>query len=56
MPSGTSGALFTRVPLVPPPLPGWLIEADVDYYTSEFARAGFGGITDCPLVYSCVGG
>jgi pimeloyl-ACP methyl ester carboxylesterase len=27
----------------PPPLPIWLTEADVDYYTSEFARTGFRG-------------
>ena len=28
------GGLFARVPAVPPPLPAWLTEADVDYYTS----------------------
>ena len=27
----------------PPPLPGWLTEADVDFYTAEFTRAGFRG-------------
>jgi pimeloyl-ACP methyl ester carboxylesterase len=27
----------------PPPLPAWLSEADVDYYTSEFTRTGFRG-------------
>jgi pimeloyl-ACP methyl ester carboxylesterase len=27
----------------PPPLPGWLTEADVDYYTAEFTRTGFRG-------------
>ena len=37
------GGLFARVPPVPPPLPAWLTEADVDYYTSEFTRTGFRG-------------
>ena len=37
------GGLFARVPPVPPPLPDWLTEADVDYYTSEFTRTGFRG-------------
>ena len=27
----------------PPPLPVWLSEADVDFYTTEFARTGFRG-------------
>jgi len=27
----------------PPPFPGWLTEADVDFYTAEFTRAGFRG-------------
>jgi pimeloyl-ACP methyl ester carboxylesterase len=27
----------------PPPLPAWLSEADVDYYTNEFTRTGFRG-------------
>jgi pimeloyl-ACP methyl ester carboxylesterase len=27
----------------PPPLPAWLSEADVDFYTAEFARTGFRG-------------
>ena len=27
----------------PPPLPGWLTDADVDFYTAEFTRAGFRG-------------
>ena len=27
----------------PPPLPAWLTEADVDFYTSEFTRTGFRG-------------
>jgi epoxide hydrolase A/B len=27
----------------PPPLPAWLTEADVDFYTGEFARTGFRG-------------
>jgi pimeloyl-ACP methyl ester carboxylesterase len=25
------------------PLPGWLTEADIDYYTSEFQRTGYAG-------------
>jgi pimeloyl-ACP methyl ester carboxylesterase len=37
------GGLFARVPPVPPPLPAWLTEADVDYYTAEFSRTGFRG-------------
>src|ERR1700730_5464204 len=37
------GGLFGRVPPVPPPLPAWLTEADIDYYTSEFTRTGFRG-------------
>jgi pimeloyl-ACP methyl ester carboxylesterase len=37
------GGLFARVPPVPPPLPAWLSEADVDYYASEFTRTGFRG-------------
>jgi pimeloyl-ACP methyl ester carboxylesterase len=37
------GGLFARVPPVPPPLPAWLSETDVDYYTAEFARTGFRG-------------
>ena len=36
------GGLFSRVP-PPPPLPAWLTEADVDFYTSEFSRTGFRG-------------
>jgi pimeloyl-ACP methyl ester carboxylesterase len=27
----------------PPPLPAWLTEADVDFYTNEFTRTGFRG-------------
>jgi pimeloyl-ACP methyl ester carboxylesterase len=27
----------------PPPLPAWLTEADVDFYTAEFTRTGFHG-------------
>jgi pimeloyl-ACP methyl ester carboxylesterase len=27
----------------PPPLPDWLTEADVDFYTAEFTRTGFRG-------------
>ena len=37
------GGLFARVPPLPPPLPAWLTEADIDYYTSEFTRTGFRG-------------
>ena len=37
------GGLFARVPAVPPPLPAWLTEADIDYYTGEFTRSGFRG-------------
>jgi pimeloyl-ACP methyl ester carboxylesterase len=37
------GGLFARAPPVPPPLPAWLNEADIDYYTSEFTRTGFRG-------------
>ena len=37
------GGLLAHVPSVPPPLPAWLTEADVDYYTSEFTRTGFRG-------------
>ena len=36
------GGLFARVPPAPP-LPAWLTEADVDFYTAEFTRAGFRG-------------
>ena len=28
---------------MPPPLPVWLTEADIDYYISEFSRTGFRG-------------
>jgi pimeloyl-ACP methyl ester carboxylesterase len=27
----------------PPPLPAWLTEADIDFFTAEFARTGFRG-------------
>jgi pimeloyl-ACP methyl ester carboxylesterase len=37
------GGLLARLPPEPPPLPAWLTEADVDYYTSEFIRTGFRG-------------
>ena len=37
------GGLFARVPAVPPPLPAWLTEADVDFYTAQFTRTGFRG-------------
>jgi pimeloyl-ACP methyl ester carboxylesterase len=33
---------FARIPQ-PPPLPGWLTEDDVDFYTTEFTRTGFRG-------------
>src|SRR3989442_4894138 len=36
------GGLF-RQGVEPPPLPGWLTEADVDFYTAEFTRTGFRG-------------
>jgi pimeloyl-ACP methyl ester carboxylesterase len=32
-----------RPGLPPPPLPGWLAEADVDFYAGQFARTGFRG-------------
>jgi pimeloyl-ACP methyl ester carboxylesterase len=34
--------LLDRVPL-PDKLPGWLSEADLDFYTEEFERTGFRG-------------
>ena len=36
------GGVFSRVP-EPPPLPVWLTETDVDFYTAEFTRTGFRG-------------
>jgi pimeloyl-ACP methyl ester carboxylesterase len=36
------GGLFARVPPAPP-LPAWLSEVDVDFYTAEFTRTGFRG-------------
>jgi hypothetical protein len=36
------GGLFGRLPEAPP-LPAWLSEADVDFYTHEFTRTGFRG-------------
>jgi pimeloyl-ACP methyl ester carboxylesterase len=33
----------TQWNLEPPPLPAWLTEADVDFYTGEFTRTGFRG-------------
>ena len=36
------GGILTRT-IDPERLPPWLTEADVDYYTSEFARTGFRG-------------
>jgi pimeloyl-ACP methyl ester carboxylesterase len=37
------GGLLAYVPSAPPPLPSWLTEADVDFYTNEFTRTGFRG-------------
>jgi pimeloyl-ACP methyl ester carboxylesterase len=37
-----SGGLF-RQGAEPPPLPAWLTDADVDFYTAEFTRTGFRG-------------
>src|SRR5437762_5675072 len=37
------GGLFARALSVPPSLPAWLTEADIDYHTSEFTRTGFRG-------------
>jgi pimeloyl-ACP methyl ester carboxylesterase len=34
---------FTESGVVPKKLPAWLTEADVDFYTNEFKRAGFRG-------------
>ena len=36
------GGLLSRLP-DPTSLPGWLTEADVEFYTGEFTRTGFGG-------------
>ena len=36
------GGLFWQG-VEPPPLPAWLTEADVDFYTGEFTRTGFRG-------------
>jgi pimeloyl-ACP methyl ester carboxylesterase len=36
------GGLLSRVPEAPP-LPAWLTETDVDFYTNEFTRSGFRG-------------
>jgi epoxide hydrolase A/B len=36
------GGLFARVS-PPSPLPAWLTEADVDFYTNEFTHTGFRG-------------
>ncbi len=36
------GALFDLMP-EPAALPGWLTEADLDFYAAEFARTGFSG-------------
>ena len=38
------GGMRARNPAeAPAPLPGWLTEADVDFYAAEFARTGFRG-------------
>jgi pimeloyl-ACP methyl ester carboxylesterase len=37
-----NATLLERLP-DPSPFPDWLSEADIDYYTSEFARSGFRG-------------
>jgi pimeloyl-ACP methyl ester carboxylesterase len=38
------GGMRARNPAeTPAPLPGWLTEADVDFYAAEFARTGFRG-------------
>jgi pimeloyl-ACP methyl ester carboxylesterase len=38
------GGMRARNPVqTPAPLPGWLTEADVDFYAAEFARTGFRG-------------
>jgi pimeloyl-ACP methyl ester carboxylesterase len=36
------GGFLTRIPS-PTALPGWLNEADIDFYVGEFERAGFRG-------------
>jgi pimeloyl-ACP methyl ester carboxylesterase len=41
------GGGFLRGSGVSPPLPSWVSEADIDFYTREFARSGFRG----PLNY-----
>ncbi len=39
-----NGGMRARNPAeAPAPLPGWLTEADVDFYAAEFARTGFRG-------------
>src|SRR5205823_3589620 len=38
-----AGQGFLDVLAEPDMLPGWLTEADIDFYAAEFARAGFGG-------------
>jgi pimeloyl-ACP methyl ester carboxylesterase len=37
------GSLFGQGAKAPPPLPAWLTDADVDFYTAEFTRTGFRG-------------
>ena len=37
-----TGGFLTRT-IDPPALPGWLTEADIDFYAGEFARTGFRG-------------
>jgi pimeloyl-ACP methyl ester carboxylesterase len=43
MVSRNGGGLFGQGTKTPPPLPAWLSEADVDFYTAEFTRTGFRG-------------
>jgi epoxide hydrolase A/B len=43
MPSLPKRSTFLEALPDPPVLPGWLTEADVDFYAAEFARTGFRG-------------
>jgi pimeloyl-ACP methyl ester carboxylesterase len=50
--TGTPGMVprngsWLREPVLPPELPAWLTDADIDFYASEFKRTGFRG----PLNY-----
>jgi pimeloyl-ACP methyl ester carboxylesterase len=40
---GGLAAMMASAAVNPPPLPAWLSEADVDFYTAEFTRTGFRG-------------